>query len=141
MNRKTIAALIAGTCLSLSAAAADVRVAVSIGQPGFYGRINIGDFPPPAVIYSEPVVVAPVAVVRPPLYLRVPPGHVNHWARHCNRYGACGQPVYFVRDDWYMDEYLPRYRARHEDRDARGRTGPPPWAGHGHGHGHGHDRG
>jgi hypothetical protein len=25
-------------------------------------------------------------------------------------YNACGRPVYFVRDDWYQREYVPRYQ-------------------------------
>lgn len=105
---------------SAPATATDVGVSVSIGQPGFYGRIDIGSFPPPAVVYAEPVIIqpAPVAVVRRPIYLHVPPGHSKNWAKHCHRYGACGQPVYFVQQRWYDDVYVPRYRGsvRHEVR-------------------------
>ena len=36
------AALIAATAPSL---ATDVGVSISIGQPGFYGRIDVGDYP------------------------------------------------------------------------------------------------
>ena len=39
-----------------------------------------------------------------------PPGHEKHWNKHCHEYGACGRPVYFVRDGWYNDVYAPRYR-------------------------------
>ena len=35
--------------------ASDVSASIGISQPGFYGQINIGDFPRPAVIYAEPV--------------------------------------------------------------------------------------
>ncbi len=38
------------------------------------------------------------------------PGHEKHWRKHCAQYNACGRPVYFVRDDWYNNEYVPRYR-------------------------------
>ena len=82
-----------------SALAADVGVSVNIGQPGFYGRIDIGNVPQPQLIYSAPVIIqqVPVGVVRQPIYLRVPPGHEKKWNKHCRKYNACGQPVYFVQ--------------------------------------------
>lgn len=88
-------------------------VSISVGEPAFYGRIDIGNYPPPRLIYSEPVVVRRVRTWYPPIYLRVPPGHVKHWYRHCDAYNACGRPVYFVEDDWYRDVYVPRYREHH----------------------------
>ena len=113
----TISGAIAGT-----AAAADVGISINIGEPGFYGRLDIGDFPQPSVIYNQPVVIerAPEYGSRAPIYLRVPPGHEKHWRKYCVQYDACGQPVYFVRDHWYQQTYVPRYRernhgARHED--------------------------
>jgi len=104
-----IAILCAGTS---SAFAADVGVSVQMGQPGFYGRIDIGSFPPPVLVYPEPVIIqpVPVGVVRQPIYLHVPPGHAKDWRKHCRKYNACGQPVYFVQDAWYNDVYVPRYR-------------------------------
>ncbi len=121
------AVLAAGFVLPLAAQAADVGVSVSVNQPGFYGRVDIGQTPPP-VIYQQPVIIAPgpVAVQQRPIYLRVPPGHEKHWDKHCARYRACGQPVYFVRA---MPAPPPR---PHDDRRGDGH-----W--HGHGHGHGHD--
>lgn len=100
---------------SLPAAAADVAVSVSIGDPHFYGRIEIGSYPPPRLIFPQPLVIVaiPAGVVRHPLYLRVPPGHERHWDKHCAKYDACGHPVYFVRDDWYTDVYAPAYREKH----------------------------
>ena len=83
---------------SLTASATDVGVSISIGQPGFYGRLDIGDFPypQPRLIYRNPIVVYPaVGVIYEPLYLRVPPGHYKNWKRYCGRYEACGYPVYF----------------------------------------------
>jgi hypothetical protein len=98
-------------------AAANVGVSVDIHQPGVYGRIEIGNLPPPVVVYPQPVVVAPtpVAVYQRPIYLYVPPGHQKNWAKHCARYGACGQPVYFVHERWVREHY------RHDDDDDRGR--------------------
>lgn len=94
----------------------DVGVSISIGQPGFYGRLDIGDYPQPRIIYRQPVVIERVPVGRPPIYLRVPPGHAKHWRKHCHEYNACGERVYFVQDNWYHSEYVPRYHERHGDR-------------------------
>jgi hypothetical protein len=115
--------------LSNPAQAADVGVSVQIGQPGFYGRIDIGKFPQPQVVYPQPVVIqpAPVTVVQAPLYLHVPPGHAKHWAKHCSKYKACGQPVYFVQDQWYQSQVA------HAHYEQRGHE-----RGHGRSHGRGH---
>jgi hypothetical protein len=112
------------------ALATDVGVSVSVGQPGFYGRIDIGSFPQPQLIYAEPVVIqpVPVGVVRQPIYLHVPPGHAKNWRKHCGKYHACGQPVYFVQENWYNNVYVPQYRASSNHQGER----------HGKGHGKGH---
>lgn len=117
------------TCAA-SAFAADVGVSISVGQPGFYGRIDIGNVPQPQLVYPQPVVIhrSPEFVAAEPIYLHVPPGHEKHWSQHCAQYNACGRPVYFVRDDWYNNEYVPRYQRGSDDRGA-------------HGHGQGHDKG
>ncbi|MCL4470116.1 MAG: hypothetical protein ACYC05_06990 [Sulfuricella sp.] len=147
MKRFVLAAAVAATAASLAAPAlaADVGVSISVGQPGFYGRIDIGGYPPPQVIYSQPMVIGRVPMNRPPIYLRVPPGHAKHWSRHCHEYNACGERVYFVQDNWYQREYVPRYREQYRDRrddrrderreDHRGDQGKGR-----HGHDHGHDR-
>ena len=109
MKRLLVALIASG--VAVPALGIDVSASIEISQPGFYGQINIGDFPRPAVIYAQPVwVQRPVKVVQvQPIYLRVPPGHEKHWSKHCGKYGACGQPVYFVREDWYQAQYVPRY--------------------------------
>ena len=99
------------------AADVDVGVSVSIGQPGFYGRLDIGGFPPPVLLYPQPRIIHSVPASRPPIYLRVPPGHAKHWSKHCHRYQACGERVYFVQDNWYEREYAPRYQERHSHRN------------------------
>ena len=48
----------------------------------------------------------------------MPPGYERDWGRHCGAYNACGQPVYFVRDDWYTNVYARHY---HEHGDMRRR--------------------
>lgn len=89
-----------------AASAADVGVSVTVGQPGFYGRIDIGNAPQPRLIYATPMIIQQSSMVmRQPIYLRVPPGHEKHWDKNCHKYNACGQPVYFVQDNWYRNEY------------------------------------
>jgi predicted DNA-binding transcriptional regulator AlpA len=119
MKRYLIAAAIIAGTLATTAMASDVGVSVSIGQPGFYGRIDVGDFPRPVVLYRQPRVIEVVPASRPPIYMRVPPGHARHWDKHCYKYGACGERVYFVRDEWYQREYVPRYQERHSHRRDR----------------------
>ena len=84
-----------------------VGVSVTINQPGVYGRVDIGNLPPPPVLVAQPVVIAPtpVAVYQRPVYLYVPPGHQKNWAKHCARYAACGQPVYFVQEAWVRERW------------------------------------
>ena len=119
------------TAVLASAAQAGANVNVIVGgeiSPGVYGRVEIGSAPPPPVYYPQPVVIVrpPRAVVVEPIYLHVPPGHAKRWSRYCNRYNACGRPVYFVRSA----EYEPGYRPERHDDDKHGR---------GHGHGRGKD--
>lgn len=121
MKRFLIAAAVAATTLTTPALAADVGVSVSIGQPGFYGRLDIGNYPPPQLIYRQPMVIQRVPVGRPPIYLRVPPGHAKNWKKNCRKYNACGERVYFVQDSWYNREYVPRYQEQHRDRRDDGR--------------------
>ena len=99
-----------------TAAVAQVGVSVTVGQPGFYGRLDIGDYPAPQLIYAQPVIVQrPQYYSARPIYLRVPPGHAKNWSKHCRRYNACNQEVYFVQDSWYNNQYAPRYRQQHGD--------------------------
>jgi len=106
-------ALIAATAPAL---AADVGVSINIGQPGFYGRLDIGEYPQPHVIYQQPRVMYRAAINRPPIYMHVPPGHAKNWRRYCRQYNACNERVYFVQDNWYQHEYVPRYQERHGNR-------------------------
>ena len=118
----TAAVFAAGLPFGLPAHAADVGVSVSISQPGVYGRVDIGRFPQPQVVVAQPVTIYRPVVVQPavqPVYMWVPPGHRKNWRKHCGQYGACGVPVYFVRDNWYRDVYVPHYRDYHDDRGWR----------------------
>lgn len=107
---KSIELCMAGLAMMLGAAQAaaqDVRVTVS-GEvaPGVYGRVDIGNRPPPPLVYREPRIIVRSAGPMAPVYLHVPPGHARNWSKHCRKYDACGRPVYFVKSA----EYEPGYR-------------------------------
>ena len=117
MNRTSLAAGFAALLVTAAASAADIGVSVGVSQPGFYGRIDIGGHPAPQLIYAQPRLVSPKGPPGRPLYLHVPPGHAKDWPKHCHKYGACSQPVYFVQERWYQETYAPRQgkaKARHE---------------------------
>lgn len=149
MKRILFAAALAAA--TVPALAADVGVSVSIGQPGFYGQIDIGGgYPPPRVLYSEPRVIERVPMYRQPIYLRVPPGHAKHWSRHCSEYNACDERVYFVSNNWYQNEYVPHYQEHHrggydrrgdEHGDRGGNKHDNNGGDRGHGEGNGHKNG
>lgn len=156
----TKAGLLLALLISAAAQASDVGVSVQIGQPGFYGRLDLGNFQQaPQLIYSEPRIIERVRVVQEPLYLVVPPGHAKHWDKNCRKYNACDRQVYFVQERWYNDVVVPRYRdgryrneyQRNDERDedhghGRGRDHGDHDRGdrdneHGHGNGNGHGNG
>ena len=126
-----VAAFVAASAPAL---AANVGVSINVGQPGFYGRIDVRDFPQPQLVYAEPVVIqaVPVNVRSQPIYLHVPPGHAKDWRKHCGHYNACNQRVYFVQEHWYNDVYVPRYREHEQDGKGHGKN-------HGKGKGHKND--
>jgi hypothetical protein len=113
------------TVVAVPASAGDVSASIGISQPGFYGQINIGDVPRPTVIYAQPVWIQrpPKVGYVQPIYVRVPPGHEKHWGKHCAEYGACGRPVYFVREDWYQTYYVPHYQAQNDQGKGKGNKG------------------
>ena len=119
MKPQTFLLLLAAAAFA-PAWAADVGVSVHVGQPGFYGRIDIGNVPPPQVIYAQPIIIQRVAQPPQPVYLRVPPGHAKKWSKHCHKYDACGYPVYFVKDDWYNNVYVPHYQKAHPSSNGKG---------------------
>lgn len=138
--------LLTGAAALSTAQAADVRASASVDLGAFFGRIDIGGLTPPPLMFPTPVVIQAGQVRQPPVYLRVPPGHAKHWDKHCGKYQACGQPVYFVQEDWYQGVYMPSRgdggghpgkggRGRHDDRAQFSEQG------HGNGHGKGHGKG
>lgn len=146
MKTSSIRSLLALAALAASvsftpAQAQDVGVSIGINQPGFYGRIDIGNTQP-VLVYPQPVIITqPVYGVRQrPIYMRVPPGQSKDWKRYCSRYSACNQPVYFVRDD--DRRYPPQGRGRPDSRhDDPRRHDHDHHDHHDHRHDHGHDKG
>jgi hypothetical protein len=135
MKNKLRTILGAGVLLGTSVlAAAQVPYASATVEgslaPGVYGRIEIGNAPPPPLIYAQPIIIRQpsVRMRQQPVYMHVPPGHAKNWSKHCGQYNACGYPVYFVRVD---DDG----RGRGND-DDQGKHG-----GKGHGNGHGNGKG
>lgn len=117
----TLAAL--ATLVSTPAwSAVDVGVGITIREPGVYGRIELGNFPPPPVLYPQPVIIARPAVVvqQPPLYLYVPPGHAKNWGKHCGRYNACARQVYFVQENWVQERYEEKHGKGHGKNKGKG---------------------
>ncbi len=142
MKKLMVLALCAGAALTANAQPS-VGLSIGINQPGVYGRINIGDFPQPRVVYEQPVVIAPapIAVPQQPIYLYVPPMHQQYWSRYCGRYSACGQPVYFVHEDWMRERWEERRRwEEHHRWEERHEHGWDRDRDHDRGHGHDHDR-
>ena len=127
--KKILAIAIALGALAPAFAQTSVGVSIGVNQPGVYGRIDIGNFPQPQVIYAQPMIIQRPAqyVQQQPVYLYVPPGHQKNWKKHCGRYNACGQPVYFVKEEWVRE----RYEEKHHGDQERG---------NGHGNGHGKDK-
>ena len=92
-------------CAAAPAMAQNVGVSIGINQPGVYGRVDIGNTPPP-VVYAQPVVISPGYYVEQ-----------RHWGRYCAQYGACGQPVYFVQEQWVRDRYEESHHRGHRRHD------------------------
>ena len=131
--------------LAAHAGVPSINVTVS-GEitPGVYGEVQVGNAPPPPLVYVQPIIVTQ----RPhhedddrPIYLHVPPGHAKNWKRHCREYNACYRPVYFVRSAEYNPGYRGHSDRRHGDegrRDERRDEGRGDEGNRGEGRGRGH---
>lgn len=71
MKRILSAALLAAA--AQGAMATDVGVSIGIGDPNFYGRIDIGNFPRPVLMYPNPVVIRPAPYAAAPSTCACPP--------------------------------------------------------------------
>src|SRR5712675_2206938 len=115
MYTRTFSALVTMLVASVGVSrAGDLNINVLLsGQvaPGVYGQVQLGNAPPPPVVYAQPMLIEPQSSPPPPVYLHVPPGHAKNWRQHCHEYHACNRPVYFVRSA----EYAPDYDRRDHD--------------------------
>ena len=94
-----MATAVAALALPLPTLAA-VGVAITLGEPNFYGRIDLGRMAPPPIIRDYPVQVrrGPRGILLEPLSVRVTEREQRNWRRYCGRDDVCSRPVYFVRD-------------------------------------------
>ena len=53
MKTKILAASLVALSCVVPAFGADVGVSINIGQPGFYGRLDIGDYGQPQLLYRH----------------------------------------------------------------------------------------
>ena len=138
---KTLAILALAAAAVLPAhAATNIGVSIGINAPGQYGRIDIDNYPQPVLVNPQPIIYtpSPIAAYQRPVYLYVPQAQQTNWGRYCGGYRACGQPVYFVQENWVHDEY----QREHDNRNGH-KQGKKDQDRHGNPHGndqhHGHD--
>jgi hypothetical protein len=113
MKRLLLSALLIASPLICNAG---ISVNLNLGDPGFYGPVDIVGAPPPQLVYSTPRIVVRGRRSYSPLYLRVPVIYIQDWPRYCHyysNYNACDRPVYFVQDSWYQGTYVNYYQRRH----------------------------
>jgi hypothetical protein len=123
MNR-SLAALALIAIGSAAPLLAEVSAPVTLGEPEFYGRLELDEgYYRPRVVHDRPVVLDRRFQNMAPIYVRAPRDQYRDWRRHCAKYDACERPVYFVRDEWYTQIYAPRYRQLHA-RNFEGRRYP-----------------
>ncbi|HEY8974434.1 MAG TPA: hypothetical protein VIN75_09465 [Burkholderiaceae bacterium] len=121
MKRTLVAA--AGFALFAASGLANAASWSVFVEPGVYGRVAIGGYAEPPMVYApqpviavdngygqvvEEVVDPAYATDQPPVYLWVPEYQRLHWAQYCREYGAIGVPVYFVDDGWYRANVMRR---------------------------------
>jgi len=135
-----VAAFLVGTGVSY-AGGPDIHVLLS-GEvaPGLYGQVNIGNEPPPPIVYARPMLIETQQAPAPPIYLHVPPDHARNWRRHCHEYNACNRPVYFVRSREYEPEYQRHYQEHEHEREIERQRWQERQRDQDREHGRGHDR-
>jgi hypothetical protein len=104
---------LAALTLSGVACQAQVLFNASVGvefAPGVFGRINIGNAAPPPLIYAQPVMAGQPVYGAQPVYVYAPIEEIQNWGYYCNKYSACGYPVYFI----HYEEHHPFWASYHE---------------------------
>jgi len=87
--------------------AKEVQVfANNVTSPEIFGEVTFGDIQP-QVIYRHPqAIYQKNSQYSNPVYVYIPAGHEEHWAKYCGRYNLCDSKVYFVQGQWYRDYKL-----------------------------------
>jgi hypothetical protein len=111
--RKICTWIILSFALLTSICKAQVFFNTSVGTefaPGVYGQINVGNAPPPPVIYPQPTVGGSAVYGAPPMYVYAPIEETQNWGYFCGKYRACGMPVFFIQ----YEERHPYWTRYHE---------------------------
>jgi hypothetical protein len=116
-------------------AATNIGVSIGINAPGQYGRIDIDNYPQPVLVSPQPIIYtpSPIAAYQRPVYLYVPQAQQTNWGRYCGGYRACGQPVYFVQENWVRNQYHHEHDNRSGRKEGKNNQGR-------HGNQHGNDQ-
>ena len=100
-----------------SPAIAETSVGIAAGGPGYYGQINVGNFPVPTHAYYPAPVVIEQRSIRP-VYLQVPEYQAREWEEYCHYYRACGRQVYLRVTEFHpYREYWHGPRWRHHEEE------------------------
>ena len=105
MKRLLFAAALAAT--TFPALANDVGVSISIGQPGSYGRIDLGGYPQPRVMFRA-------AMNRPQIYMHVPPALPKTGASTAVLTSPVENGSIF-QNNWYERNFVSHYQAQNHD--------------------------
>lgn len=112
-----------------------------LGQPNYYGGLEMQGHTNPLLYNTRPILIQPsLSNNGQPVYLRVPSNQRQNWTRYCGQYNACNRQVNFVQDGWYNSVYAPRYRElnNNQNRDNPGdKNGPSNGKANGSGNGKG----
>ena len=110
-------AVVTGLWLFQQSASADASVGIAVGRSGYYGQVNVGNYPSAAHSYYAAPVVVEERPIRP-IYLSVPEYQAHDWDDYCHYYEACGRQVYLrieeihpYREFWHS----PRWRHHKEE--------------------------
>ena len=75
MKKILAAAALAAAATTAPAFAGNFDVKVGAGDSGYYGSIEIGNYPAPVVYNTQPVLIEQTRGYIEPIYVRVPEGH------------------------------------------------------------------
>jgi hypothetical protein len=118
--RKLMVLAIVSQAMVSAFAGTGASASMGMNQPGDYGRIDIGRYRQPMAINPQAVIISPGSAnsMALPIYLYVPSAHQQQWGKYCAQYAACGQPVYFVKEQWVRAHYQrehPEWHARPQE--------------------------